>query len=1443
MNSDEVMIGWQEGQQQAKQQGSSFETTTMTLDSKAQGSKQVSTTSGDTASTTIATTTTPENASVVTTLAAATKVTQSKVDEKSTIVLKPIAKVATTITSTSSFMRQNDNIMTSSFNNNNNSNNNNNDRGKNSVASENESRIGEQNEQQRHASTSNSPKSSYNNPNNVCNNPDENVISSEEEGTNAKSTKNLAQTNEEALKSNDYSEITPGSSPDDQDRALMIANDDNVDHLEFANSNSRSPSSSTAAPSPSTTNITSVTTNSKLKTVTNCPSTTASSSAESKSNFTAVVERNSDSQDNSSSLVGTNHEFQADSIANSSEISVDTSMAHREDAKITSGDLSTNSDSTIALTSPNVSKQLQDSEILADPSAVTSPVSSNSNNILMTAGIMIPANGTTSSSNVIMNNSNSKESLIAIDGRDAEISAELRWTPGIPDCDLMMYLRAARSMAAFAGMCDGGTLSTDDFNPATRDDTTINALELLHKCDYDTSRALQALVKNPIPRSVDKKWSSDEQQRFIRAVNTRYPPKGEKKDKDFIRIRNEVLPHKKVSELVEFYYLFKKTSLFTGPKNNRKRRAAPSRLKPTKNLNNRENNLEVGECVSSDESGDASNENEDNGKKIQNNDNPCLIENASNSPPCGDDQLNDANTEPGEFPSSNNNNDNINSGNTSQLSKLKHEPRSPSIMQKSIKTDDSTKSKPELYHRIETDSLNKIESSIKEEPGTSSTAKQMKLGKEDEPATGGDSSTPDGSPRSSPQPPGVPDESIPKPTLFMNQSFSNNAHSPHKPIGESELSSLPDNQRCSPNQSANKPANLSTLSTGGCSSLAQFTDSIGQQHSPNLHRTSPGSNKQTQQSSAGQTSCASLAQLTEQIGQPSPNNNLSGIRPAQPPVPPNLSPNLSHIPGMPGLPPNMPFNLPCWNYGQPPRPGQPPLVLPQMFAGIPGFPGFPPINPINPPSSSPAKIPTPKSQSSSSSQQRSLQSTSSPVGGLHNQSSGPSPHQQSSSSMASPSTHANPSPNKIRTQNAILTRVIQRPDNITCARTDWTFKPQKVDVNSNLNVNSSMNANSYSKCPKKKSERDHSDSKRQATDRDVHHSSSQHQMHSHSHQHSQQQPQPAPPPPPPPPQQQLNHQSQPPMNHPGAPPHLLSNFLPQHPAQARDRDPSGPPPPGPPLPGLSDPSHPLHPFPGAVGLDRPQSSRFMDNPALGSYGFRNSPGDLTRPHTAFSPAGFPPRGTPTSLPSATPNFLPSPGLPPLPPAFEALFMQYAYNAERLNANSQAIDFDSHRRLLHSFQDSAAGGPPRSGTGGLPPHLLHNPGSPNPAALAGLMFPPGSDIRDQFSERLGQPDAFRLPMRPGPDLYQAYAAAMSQFGNSHDPSGGSNSSGPGGPGGLGLPPHPSHSQADGINFPAAPVRPMMPGRDQYYNPQRYASFGAPYGVPPSPFFGLGGPPAP
>ncbi|XP_050730584.1 arginine-glutamic acid dipeptide repeats protein-like isoform X3 [Eriocheir sinensis] len=141
---------------------------------------------------------------------------------------------------------------------------------------------------------------------------------------------------------------------------------------------------------------------------------------------------------------------------------------------------------------------------------------------------------------------------------------EQRWVPGASrDTDLLMYLRAARSMAAFAGLCDGGS-TTDGCNAASRDDTTINALEMLHNSDYDHGKALQALVKCPVPDGIEKKWSEDERKRFMKGLR--------QYGKNFFRIRKDLLPHKETSDLVSFYYLWKKTPAAAGHRPHRRHR-------------------------------------------------------------------------------------------------------------------------------------------------------------------------------------------------------------------------------------------------------------------------------------------------------------------------------------------------------------------------------------------------------------------------------------------------------------------------------------------------------------------------------------------------------------------------------------------------------------------------------------------------------------------------------------------------------------------------------------------------------------------------------------------------------------------------------------------------------------------------------------------------------
>ncbi|XP_077693733.1 arginine-glutamic acid dipeptide repeats protein isoform X2 [Eretmochelys imbricata] len=138
----------------------------------------------------------------------------------------------------------------------------------------------------------------------------------------------------------------------------------------------------------------------------------------------------------------------------------------------------------------------------------------------------------------------------SLDGDTVTQHEELVWMPGVNDCDLLMYLRAARSMAAFAGMCDGGS-TEDGCVAASRDDTTLNALNTLHESNYDAGKALQRLVKKPVPKLIEKCWTEDEVKRFIKGLR--------QYGKNFFRIRKELLPNKETGELITFYYYWKKT--------------------------------------------------------------------------------------------------------------------------------------------------------------------------------------------------------------------------------------------------------------------------------------------------------------------------------------------------------------------------------------------------------------------------------------------------------------------------------------------------------------------------------------------------------------------------------------------------------------------------------------------------------------------------------------------------------------------------------------------------------------------------------------------------------------------------------------------------------------------------------------------------------------------
>jgi len=113
---------------------------------------------------------------------------------------------------------------------------------------------------------------------------------------------------------------------------------------------------------------------------------------------------------------------------------------------------------------------------------------------------------------------------------------------------------------------------------ATRDATTLNAIDILTQCNGKVDLALEKLCQNPMPIIPQRMWCEDDTKAFIKgktqkSLVTIYDSqnvesasadfelkKGLKQyGKDFFYIYKEFLPHKSTEELIEFYYLWKKT--------------------------------------------------------------------------------------------------------------------------------------------------------------------------------------------------------------------------------------------------------------------------------------------------------------------------------------------------------------------------------------------------------------------------------------------------------------------------------------------------------------------------------------------------------------------------------------------------------------------------------------------------------------------------------------------------------------------------------------------------------------------------------------------------------------------------------------------------------------------------------------------------------------------
>ena len=75
----------------------------------------------------------------------------------------------------------------------------------------------------------------------------------------------------------------------------------------------------------------------------------------------------------------------------------------------------------------------------------------------------------------------------------------------------------------------------------------------LHAHSYSAGRAMHAFVDDPCPPSVIHTWSDDESKKFVKGLK--------QWGKNFHRIRRELMAHRTTAELVEYYYLWKKTPL------------------------------------------------------------------------------------------------------------------------------------------------------------------------------------------------------------------------------------------------------------------------------------------------------------------------------------------------------------------------------------------------------------------------------------------------------------------------------------------------------------------------------------------------------------------------------------------------------------------------------------------------------------------------------------------------------------------------------------------------------------------------------------------------------------------------------------------------------------------------------------------------------------------
>ncbi|KAJ8414615.1 hypothetical protein AAFF_G00038170 [Aldrovandia affinis] len=166
------------------------------------------------------------------------------------------------------------------------------------------------------------------------------------------------------------------------------------------------------------------------------------------------------------------------------------------------------------------------------------------------------------------------------DGRNqAELETRV-WESESPltDEQIDQFLVISRSVGTFARALD---CSSSVRQPslhisaaaASRDITLFHAMDTLHGTSYDMSQAIIALVPQGGPvlcRDEMEEWSASEASLFEEAL--------EKYGKDFTDIRQDFLPWKSLTSIIEYYYMWKTTDRYVQQKR-LKAAEAESRLK------------------------------------------------------------------------------------------------------------------------------------------------------------------------------------------------------------------------------------------------------------------------------------------------------------------------------------------------------------------------------------------------------------------------------------------------------------------------------------------------------------------------------------------------------------------------------------------------------------------------------------------------------------------------------------------------------------------------------------------------------------------------------------------------------------------------------------------------------------------------------------------------